>query len=110
MAALTQIFILGLAVGAAALTISKSKVFYAFRVWLMKRNRFLGDLINCPYCTGHWLAFAAVAFFQPRPVSSGFLLVDLAAAAFAIIAIAAFTSGLIYLALADLPPPPSPED
>ncbi len=95
---------LALAVSACSMTLTKAKVFKGAREWVGTWSRWLYGLATCPYCMSHWLAFAAVAAYRPRPVRSGVLLLDLAVAAFAIIALAAFSSGVIYRAFVAIAP------
>ncbi len=37
---------------------------------MKKKNTFLGDLLSCDYCFGHWVAFALVAVYQPKLFAS----------------------------------------
>jgi hypothetical protein len=46
------------AIGVVACTISKSKMFKWLRGWT-KEESFVGELLRCPYCLAHWLAFGA---------------------------------------------------
>lgn len=95
---------LALAVSAVSMTLTKAKVFKGLRAWTAERSSWFGGLLKCPYCTSHWLAAGAVAIYQPRIVTSSVLLMDLAVSAFAIIALAAFSSGLIFRAFAAMGP------
>ncbi|UCH92598.1 MAG: DUF1360 domain-containing protein [Candidatus Aminicenantes bacterium] len=55
-------------------TITETKIFKPFREWMKKKSAFLGDLLSCGYCLGHWGAFALVAVYQPRLFESWWLL------------------------------------
>lgn len=69
-----QVFWLSVVTGSIAFTLTESKLFYSFREWVSKRSKFIGKLVNCGYCTGHWIAFALTAIYQPRLFNSwGFL-------------------------------------
>ena len=91
-----ELVVLALAVSALSLTITKAKVTAPVRDWIADRNVWFGDLVSCPYCTSHWLAFGAVAAFQPVLITSGFLLLDLFVSAFVIVALSAMLSGLMF--------------
>lgn len=97
---LVTVVALALAVSACSMTITKAKVFKGLRAAIEQRSTWLGGLLKCPYCTSHWLAVGAVVIYRPHPVDCGFLALDLAVAALAIVALAAFSSGLIYRAFA----------
>lgn len=49
-----------------AFTISETKIFRPFRDWISAKNKFLGEMLACGYCLGHWIAFALVAIYRPR--------------------------------------------
>ncbi|HLP46785.1 MAG TPA: DUF1360 domain-containing protein [Candidatus Kapabacteria bacterium] len=55
-------------------TMTETKLFKPFREWLKKKSTFLGDLLSCGYCFGHWVAFSLVAVYQPRLFESWWLL------------------------------------
>ena len=101
---LVTMLFLALAVSACSMTISKAKVFKSLRETVEERSIWLGGLLKCPYCTSHWLSVGAVVIYRPRPVDCGFLALDLAVAALAIVALAAFSSGLIFRAFAAMGP------
>lgn len=64
---------LALSIGSVAYTISSSKVSMPLRLAITKRAvrtkskrlRWLADLLSCPYCVSHWLAFAATIVYRP---------------------------------------------
>ncbi|MBB4702515.1 hypothetical protein [Sphaerisporangium siamense] len=91
MDAFTTAAVLALAIGAVACTISLAKVFAPARAWVAGRRgrawRWLADLIGCPYCVSHWLAFSATVIYRPRLVSL-WLPLDLAVTTMAIVALA----------------------
>lgn len=86
--ALLVVLILSLPVSTISLTITKSSLFERLREWALERNKWLGKLVSCPYCTSHWVSFALVAWYQPRMLQSAWLPVDLIISAFAIVALA----------------------
>lgn len=87
---LIELLILGLAVGTAATTLTQSKIFRWLQTGAQRLHTWLGDLLNCAYCTSHWLAAAAVlAWFNAQDPLS------LAVYWLAVTGIAAVISGLI---------------
>lgn len=92
---LFKLAICTLAVTTMTVTLSKAGVFAPLRRAVKSRSRWLGKLLDCPYCTSHWMAFAVVAVFQPRPVIV-WLPVDLLLSAFAVVALSPIFAGLIF--------------
>lgn len=45
--------------------ISQEKIFNFLRVFIQKKNKFLGNLITCPYCLSVWTGFF-MAFVWPQ--------------------------------------------
>jgi hypothetical protein len=89
-------FAVSMAVATISMTLSKGKVFASFREWLDERSDFLGELIHCPYCTSHWVAFGACLVFQPILISCGVWILDVILAAFAVTMAASVFAGLIF--------------
>jgi hypothetical protein len=57
---------LSILTASVSFTVTETKLFSPLRVWITRQSNFLGHLINCGYCTGHWIAFILVAAYQPR--------------------------------------------
>lgn len=93
---LILLFVLSLAVSAGSLTLTKAKISATFRERVAARSKFFGELLECPYCTSHWLGFFAVVIYQPR--FGAWLLVDIVLATFAVVALASFWSYIIMKA------------
>lgn len=91
---LCQIAVLSLATAAISVTISKARVFASARQWVAERNKWLGELLSCSYCTSHWVAIAFVAIYCPVIIAQGNI-VDLIVAVFTVVAMAAVVSGVI---------------
>lgn len=91
---LWQLLMLSLAVAAIATTISLSTLFGPVRRWTVKRSRYFGTLISCPYCSSHWIAFVAVAWYHPR-VFDGWWLANYVVVVFAVIAVANVVTGVL---------------
>jgi hypothetical protein len=89
--------VIALACSGIAMSFTQGSMFDALRAWIMKQNKLLGDLAKCFFCLSHWLAFAAVAIYQPRPLQAH-LLVDLIVSAFVIVTLATLSSGLMFAA------------
>lgn len=104
MSGLILVLFLALPVASISLTTSRAKVFAGFRTWAAERSAWFGKLVECTYCTSHWVAFLAVAFYQPNVMNSGVLFVDLMASAFAVVALAAPMAGLMFTSLGRITP------
>lgn len=91
---LWQMLALSLAVSAISTTISLSSLFGPVRRWVARRNSWFGKLINCAYCSSHWIAFLAVAWYHPR-IFPGWWLANYVVAVFCVIAIANVVTGVI---------------
>lgn len=102
MRVIEELLILSLATAAISMTVAKAPVFESVRYWFDGRNEWLADLIHCPYCLSHWVAFLAVIVYQPRFVSSGVEIIDWFVSAMAIVAVATAVSGLIYLTVSHI--------
>ncbi len=57
---------LSLATASVAFTLSEAAVFAGAREWVKGRSVWLGRLVCCGYCIGHWLALGLVAIYRPR--------------------------------------------
>ncbi|MGQ3685009.1 MAG: DUF1360 domain-containing protein [Candidatus Loosdrechtia sp.] len=55
-------------------TVTETKLFRHLREWVRKRNAFLGEMLSCGYCFGHWIAFILAAIYQPKPFQFWWLL------------------------------------
>jgi len=91
---LWQILALALAVSAVSTTISLSSLFGPLRRWAVARSLYVGTLVSCAYCSSHWIAFFAVAWYHPR-VFDGWWLANYVVVVFAVIAIANVITGII---------------
>jgi hypothetical protein len=89
--------VIALACSGIAMSFTQGSMFDPVRAWIMSKNKLLGDLFKCFFCLSHWLAFAGVAIYRPRPVQS-MLLADLVVAAFTIVTLATLASGLMFTA------------
>lgn len=91
---LYQIIALALATAAISVTISKAVIFASLREWIEEHNSWFGELINCHYCTSHWVAMAFVAMYRPVFIQL-WIGIDLIVSLFCVVAISAIVSGVI---------------
>jgi len=85
-----EIFILSMAVASVSFTVSEAIIFKAIRKFISNKNKFLGKLISCGYCLGHWISFSLVAIYQPRLFYSAVPIFDYFITALVIVWISAF--------------------
>ncbi|OOP54904.1 MAG: hypothetical protein AYP45_17745 [Candidatus Brocadia carolinensis] len=69
-----KIIYLSFITAAISFTVTETRIFKPVREWVKGRNIFLGELISCGYCFGHWVAFVLAAVYQPRLFESWWLL------------------------------------
>ena len=99
---LITLLCLGIANGMISLCVTKSKLFEPFRDLFFNRsanNKLMSwvyDLVSCPYCFSHWVAFAMVAIWQPRVTDCGCLFVDLTISAFVLIGLASYAWAIFW--------------
>jgi hypothetical protein len=89
--------VIALTCSGIAMSFTQGSMFDPIRAWIMSKNKLLGDLFKCFFCLSHWLAFAGVAIYQPRPLQS-ILLIDLTLSVFTIVTVATLASGLMFTA------------
>lgn len=61
-----KVIYLSFAAASLSFTVTETKVFMSIREWAKSKKSFLGELLSCGYCFGHWVAFALVAIYRPR--------------------------------------------
>lgn len=64
--------LLGLATASISFTITKTSTFDFIRYRIPIRPGFyklVHELIECPYCFSHWVAFFLTAIYRPKPFS-----------------------------------------
>jgi hypothetical protein len=89
--------LIGVAAAAIAVSFTQGSMFEPLRKWVAARNKLFGELVHCFFCTSHWVVFAGVAIYRPRPLQLS-LAADLVVAAFLGVAIATIVSGLMFAA------------
>ena len=91
-----QFLLLGICCGVISFTITKGSIFRNFREWVIKRNSWFGQLIICPYCMSHWVAFFAMLTFHPRMIASNISIADYLATGFALTGLSALFAATIF--------------
>ncbi len=61
-----DIIYLSFVTSSISFSVTETKIFKPLREWIKSKNGFLGELVSCGYCFGHWIAFALVAIYQPN--------------------------------------------
>ena len=57
---------LSLVTASISFTVTETKLFKTMRELIKSKNDFLGDLVSCGYCFGHWVSFALTIIYKPR--------------------------------------------
>lgn len=90
--------VLGLAVSAVSLTVTRSTLFEGFRDWLDgSSSRFvrpIAALFSCPYCLSHWVSLVAVLAFG-QELTGGLTVPSAVVAVFALVALSALCTGAV---------------
>lgn len=111
-----HVIVLGIATGAISLFLTKSTLLNGFHAWLEKKSTFFGEMLNCPWCTSHWVAGFFTLVYQPllldwgwRPawmytswLNYALVPVDYLVTIFVMVAISALAARAIYSALKPL--------
>jgi hypothetical protein len=97
--AILEFLIIALAGSAISMTLSKSEIFEKFRDWVVSKNDFLGKLINCPYCTSHYVNFTLLVLCNSEILKMFPPVINYVVVVFAMITITSFFSGVIYKAM-----------
>ncbi len=69
-----KVIYLSLVTASISFTVTETKLFEGLRSWVKKKSSFLGELVSCGYCFGHWIAFVLVAIYRPKLFESWWLL------------------------------------
>jgi hypothetical protein len=65
---------LSLITASISFAVTETKLFLPLRNWVKGKSAFMGELVSCGFCFGHWVAFALVAIYQPRLFQEWWLL------------------------------------
>jgi hypothetical protein len=69
-----RVLYLSFVAASISFTVAESRLFLPLREWMKRRNSYLGELLSCGYCLGHWVSFGLVAIYQPKLFNSWWLL------------------------------------
>jgi hypothetical protein len=92
------------AVASISMTLAKSQAFAWARDMVPGNWKWLKELVNCPYCTSHWVAIALVLAYRPVLLQAWFPL-DLVVSAFVVVTLAAPLQWVIFKAFLAMPEP-----
>jgi len=95
------IFLIGIAVAAISLTVTRSDLFRPFRNDV-RNVKFLGKVLTCPYCFSHWMAAILSIFYQPELKT--YVIIEWFIGLFCIVAISVPIMALINFSLNFIPP------
>ena len=87
------VLVLALATSVISVTITEAFVFAKLRLFLTKRNKFIGELFSCFYCFSHWVAFVLVLIYKPTLVKN-VPFIDFFITSFVIVALSTLIVGL----------------
>ena|SRR5688572_7956653 len=87
--------LIGAAAAAIAVSFTQGPVFEPLRKWIAARGKTIGELVHCFFCTSHWVVFAGIAIYRPRPLQLS-MVADLIVAAFLGVAVATIVSGMMF--------------
>ena len=88
------LIVCSLAVASVSWTVTNSKVFHPFRLWVTRRSNWLGELVTCHYCFSHYLAAAGVFVLDFR-LTQTYGIVDFIVAMFAAVTLSSAFAGLV---------------
>jgi len=86
--------LLAIAVSIISVTITRSKVFRGFRMFLDGKNEWLHSLFTCAYCMSHWIAAALVCAVDLRLTRTMHVL-DIIISVFVVVGLATLMSAVI---------------
>ena len=61
-----RVALLSVVTASIAFGITETKLCLPVREWVKRRSEFLGELMACGYCLGHWVALGLVAIYRPK--------------------------------------------
>lgn len=71
-----QIFLLSVVCASISFTVSDGVIFSSLRNYLSEWNKWIGKLVCCGYCFGHWVSFGLVILYKPRLFFSPIMIID----------------------------------
>lgn len=79
------IFLLSVVTSVVSTTIARGLIFENVREFVIKKSKFFGMLITCPFCTSFWIAMILTAIYRPILTHSGFYPIDFVVSYFLIV-------------------------
>ncbi len=61
-----KVIYLSVVTASISYTVTETKLFKSTREWIKGKSHYLGELLCCGYCFGHWVSFSLVAIYRPR--------------------------------------------
>jgi hypothetical protein len=113
---LFHVIVLGIATGAISLFLTQSTLLNGFHAWVEKKSPFIGKMLDCVWCTSHWVAGFFTLVYRPllldwgwRPawmytswLNYALTPVDYAVTIFVMVVISALTAGAMFRVLKPL--------
>jgi hypothetical protein len=100
---------LALPTATISVTVGRASIFNIPRRWLTQRSTFMGQLLGCPYCLSHWVAFVVVGTYRPQILPT-YWAINFLAASFAVVTLTALLVGLMYVSFQQVPAPQTSEE
>jgi hypothetical protein len=91
------LLVLALATSAVSVTITRSGMFLGLRRVVASRNKWIGELLQCPYCMSHWVSLVFMWWYGVRILPGTYWMVDLLISALAVVSVASFFTLLVML-------------
>ena len=66
-----ELFLISMVTASISFTVTESKLFEIFREFVKRKSNFLGGLVSCGYCLGHWIAFSIVILYDFNVFNNG---------------------------------------
>ncbi len=66
-----ELILISMVTASISFTVTESKLFESFRNFVKRKNNFLGELVSCGYCLGHWIAFGIVIMYNFNIFNNG---------------------------------------
>jgi hypothetical protein len=87
---------LGTVGGVIVVTVTRSSIFKPLREMADAKFPWLGDLVHCPYCFGHWTGMLLTLLFGVNIVGSGNWLLDTFASALCLTWLSVVAASVVF--------------
>jgi hypothetical protein len=61
-----EVMYLSMVVACISFTVTETQLFQAIRESSYSKSYFLGKVLSCGYCFGHWISFILTTIYTPR--------------------------------------------